>query len=61
VWEKEFTEELKQLFDEYAKMFDGGYPDEYEDIDYDAMTYDVFVGFIKESLRTGKEFPEVVP
>lgn len=34
---------------------------EYDELCYDAMTYEQFVGFIKEPLRTGKELPDVVP
>ena len=61
MWEKEVTEELKQLFFKYAKMFDDGYPDEYDELNYDSMTYERFVWYIRECLRTGKEMPDVVP
>lgn len=61
MWNGKVTKELIQLFDEYLERFQGCDPDEYDDLCYDAMTYEQFVGFIKESLRTGKELPDVVP
>ena len=61
MWEKEVTDELKRLFNEYNKMFHDTDPDDYDELNYDAMTYDRFVGYIKKSLRTGKELPYVVP
>lgn len=60
MWEKEVTEELIGLYDEYLNAF-GTYPEGYIELNYDAMTYDRFVGYIRESLRTGKELPYVVP
>lgn len=35
--------------------------DSYDELDYNAMTYEEFVGFIKECLETEQEMPEVVP
>ena len=35
-------------------------PEDYEEILYSAMTYEEFVGYIRECLRTGKEIPDVV-
>ena len=61
MWEKEVPDELKQLFEEYNQMFPGSYPEDYDELNYNAMTYDRFVGYIRESLRTGKELPDVVP
>lgn len=51
MWNGKITKELKQLSEEYAADNDGYYPDEYEELCYDAMTYDEFVGYIKEALR----------
>ena len=42
-------------------MFDDGYPDEYDELNYDTMTYERFVWYIRECLQTGKEMPDVVP
>lgn len=59
MWEGKVTEELKLLFLEYYERFDG-YPDEYVDIDYYAINYDEFVGYIKECLKRNLEIPYVV-
>lgn len=61
MWNGEVTEELKTLAYQYEEMFDGVWVDGYDELNYDAMTYDEFVEFIKECLATGKEMPEVVP
>lgn len=55
------TEELKHLFEQYEERFGVGAPDEYDELNYGAMTYDEFVGFIKKCLATDREMPEVVP
>ncbi len=59
MWEGLVTEELKELFRLYDDKF-GCDPDEYAEIYYDGMSYDEFVGYIKECLSTGKEIPDVV-
>lgn len=59
MWEQEFTEELEELYEQYIDRF-GPAPDEYIELCYNAMTYDEFVGYIKECLKTGEEMPEVV-
>lgn len=51
MWEGEFTEELEDLFRQYEAENYGIPPDEYEELCYDAMTYDEFVSYIKEALR----------
>ena len=61
MWESEFTEELLDLYKKYAAEHYGVEPDGYDELCCNAMTYEEFVGFIKECLATGKEMPEVVP
>lgn len=61
MWNGEVTDELRTLAHQYEEMFDGEWADGYDELNYDAMTYEEFVGFIKECLATGKEMPEVVP
>lgn len=51
MWEGEFTEELQDLFVRYMNENQGMPPDQYEELCYDAMTYDEFVGYIREALR----------
>ena len=51
MWTGEWTEELEELFRQYNEEIGEGDPDEYEELCYDAMTYDEFVGYIKEALR----------
>ncbi len=60
MWEGKWTDELSQLYDQYKEMIPNSYPDEYEEILYRAMTYEEFVEYIRECLRTGKEIPDVV-
>lgn len=54
------TEELIDLFRQYNDEIGEGDPDEYEELCYDAMTYDEFVGYIKEALRRHCGLPDVV-
>lgn len=49
MWNGKVTDELKKLFAQYLKEF-GEEPDEYDELCYEAMTYEEFVGFIKEAL-----------
>ncbi len=51
MWTGKKTEELRELFIEYANENNGADPDGYEELCYDAMTYEEFVGYIKEALR----------
>ena len=60
MWKGKVTEELKELYIKYAELFDGMYPDEYDDIAYYAMDYDEFVGYIKECIKQKKEMDEIV-
>lgn len=60
MWEGKWTDELSRLYDQYEAQHDGAYPDEYAEILYSAMSYEEFVGYIKECLRTGKSIPDVV-
>lgn len=61
MWAGGVTEELKALMRQYEDMFDGEWADGYDELNYDAMTYDEFVEFIKECLAMGKDMTEVVP
>lgn len=61
MWSGKFTEELSVLYQKYVALFRGAAPDEYDELCYDAMTYEEFVGYIKECLERNEEMPEVVP
>ncbi len=50
-WEGKITPELRELAIQYAAENNGISPDSYEVLCYDAMTYEEFVGYIKEALR----------
>lgn len=60
MWKGPMTEELKQLFLQYAEQHRSAEPDEYEGIDYDDISYDEFVGYIRKCLETGLEIPYVI-
>ena len=60
MWEGKWTDELSKLFKQYKNQHDGAEPDDYAEILYSAMSYEEFVGYIKECLRTGKSIPDVV-
>lgn len=51
MWEGKITEELVDLCRKYEEEHHGTPPDGYIELCYDAMTYDEFVGYIKEALR----------
>lgn len=51
MWEGQMTKELENLFIQYADENNGAEPDGYEELCYDAMTYEEFVSYIKEALR----------
>ena len=51
MWEGKVTEELKDLYEQYMKQHNGFEPDGYEELCYDAMSYEEFVGYIREALR----------
>lgn len=55
------TDELWSLMDQYAQVHHGIEADGYDELCYEEMTYEEFVGFIQEALQKGVELPEVVP
>lgn len=61
MWSGKATDELIELFNRYAEEHHGVDPDGYDELCYDAMSYEQFVGFIREALEQGKELPEIVP
>ena len=61
MWNGKWTEELDKLYDKYMERFGGALPDGYDELNYDAMSYENFVGYMKECIETGREMPEVVP
>lgn len=60
MWNGKWTKELEGLYDEYAAMWGGMEPDGYEEIYYDAMTYEEFVGYIEKCLKNHLEIWDVV-
>ena len=60
-WKGKVTEELKELYKQYAELFRGKYPDEYAELDgcYD-ISYEEFIGYIKESLKQKNSLPDVM-
>lgn len=50
MWKGKVAPELRELAKLYALEHHGG-PDEYDELCYDAMTYDEFVGYIREALE----------
>lgn len=50
MWNGKVTDELKGLAKQYTKENHVG-PDSYDELCYDAMSYDEFVGYIQEALR----------
>jgi len=42
------------------RKFNGALPDGYDDVDYDDIDYEEFIGYIKESIKCGKELPEIL-
>ena len=51
MWEGTVTKELEELGKAYAAEHHGMWPDEYDELCYDAMSYEEFVGYIREALR----------
>lgn len=47
--------------DGYEIMFPGALPGGYDELNYDAMSYENFIGYMEECIKTGREMPEVVP
>ena len=60
MWNGLVTDELNELFQQYAEQHNGIEPDEYEDIYYEEISYEEFVGYIRKCLRTGEELPDVI-
>ena len=50
MWEGKVTEELKELAKRYAAENYGIGPDSYDELCYDAMSYEEFIGYIREAL-----------
>ena len=61
MWKGKVTAELKELAYKYTELFDGEYVDGYDELCYDVMSYDEFVGYIKEAIETHRPLTEVVP
>lgn len=61
MWEGKVTDELLALVEKYVKMTNGIPPDGYDEICYEGMPYERFVGYIREALKQGVELPDVVP
>ena len=59
MWEGKWDDHIKKLFLEYRDKF-GCSPDTYEDILYEAMSYDELCGYIEECLEKNKSIPYVV-
>lgn len=59
MWKGKWDDRMKELFLKYDDKF-GCEPDTYEDILYEAMSYDEFCKYIEESLNQGKEIDDVV-
>lgn len=60
MWNGIMTEELEHLFDLYAEQHNGVEPDEYDDVYYEEISYEEFIGYIQKCLETGEELPEVI-
>ncbi len=60
MWNGIMTEELEHLFDLYAEQHNGADPDEYDDVYYEEISYEEFIGYIQKCLETGEELPEVI-
>ena len=60
MWKGKYTKELDELYDKYEELFPNSYPDEYEEIEYHGMTYDEYVGYIKECIKQKKEMESIV-
>ena len=51
MWNGKITDELKDLYFRYMNENHGIGPDSYDELCYDAMSYEEFVGYIREALR----------
>lgn len=59
MWKGKVTKELKNLHGQYYEMFETE-PDWYAEIFYDGMSYEEYIGYIKECLEKEVEIPDVV-
>lgn len=59
MWKGKFDDYLRQLFVAYDEHF-GCEPDTYEEIYYDDMSYDDFIGYINQALEKNVEIDEVI-
>lgn len=59
MWKGKFDDSLKNLFVAYDERF-GCEPDTYEEIYYDDMSYEEFVGYINQALEKNVEIDEVI-
>lgn len=62
LWHGERTEELNDLYRQYEHLFYGMSPGGCAELEgcYDSMTYDEYVGYIKECIRRKKTMPFIV-
>lgn len=60
MWNGKITDELRELYFQYMNNHNGIGPDSYDELNYDVMTYEEFVGFIKEALRRHCTMVDVV-
>ena len=60
MWNGLVTDEVNELFQRYAEQHNGADPDEYDDIFYNDLSYDEFVGYIRKCLETGLAMPYVI-
>ena len=54
------TNELLEAYHEYKKQHDGCPPDEYDEVCYENMTHDEFLGYIKEALKKKCDILDVI-
>lgn len=59
MWKGKFDNHLRKLFVAYDERF-GCEPDTYEEIYYDDMSYEEFVGYINQALEKNAEIDEVI-
>lgn len=59
MWNGKVTEELKQLHEQYYEKYEME-PDWYAEIFYAGMSYEEYLGYIRECLGKGLEIPDVV-
>ena len=60
MWNGTITNELITLYKDYERKFDGAWPDGYDELNYEEMSYERFVNYIKKCLERGVEMPDVI-